>query len=101
MQRRFDKVLLAAERVTAARLKREMTRDDLAKAAGCSRRTVVTIYAGKPISLAKARDVARALGVAVQDLIADGGEAATVPPGVGVAPENWADRLSETWKDVG
>ena len=66
--RKRDLLNLDAEAVRCIRVRRQMTREELAAAASCSMSTVRLAHAGIPVSLTKARDIARALRVPLEQL---------------------------------
>lgn len=68
MKRKKDLVLFDREAITRCRVNRLMTRDELAQKSHCSRKTIWCAHNGIPITLSKARDVARALGVSLRSL---------------------------------
>ncbi len=75
--RRSELVLLDGARVGAARRQRLLTREELAKAAGCSLRLVWCVHNGRAISLKMAKRIAKALAVPLLELVVPGkGEAA-------------------------
>ncbi len=63
-----DLLRLDGEVVRLARIERQLTREELAAAARCSMSTVRLAHAGVPISLTKARDLAKALRVSLASL---------------------------------
>ncbi len=76
-----DLILFDGEAVARRRLALNMTRDELVDASGCSARTVWSAHNAVPVSLRKARDIARALRMSLRSLCApqrvkkQGGEA--------------------------
>jgi len=65
-----DLVLFDGDAVTRRRLTLNMTRDELVMGSGCSPRTVWAVHNGVPISLMKAREIAKALRVSLRSLCA-------------------------------
>lgn len=74
---RIDKVNLDAAKLVRAAVMKELTRRELADAAGLTHSTVTRAFAGLPTGLKSARAIARALGSSIVKLMAPDGAAVT------------------------
>ena len=63
-----DALRIDGEKLRLARLRRGMSREDLAVAAGCARSTVWRAHARLPITLVNARQIAKALRVSLKTI---------------------------------
>ena len=80
MQGEVVKLVYNSIMVNELRLRKGMTKKDLATAAGLSLNVITAATSGRPIGVVAAKKVAKALGVGINDLIErfSGGESSAV-----------------------